>query len=525
MDNSTSIQHLKEEEEGNTTTSIEDLQESENNQQNNSQFSFVDNNKQMAMVPESKDYNSFVIKPPPSRDIFKNKIKNLIIDSRDRNSNIFPSASKFEVPLKEEYKYVKSINLVMAQIPSSQYLVNSSNNLLEYYIGNNTDQKNTGPTEILEIEMGNYPDPNPINNYLPNLLPTLREFNSVILPQGEYFRDLLAVYIQNSLNISLNKCNIFKPVIEVSYIFLKDNYLFNSDLAPLDNKSYTGEKLNLCFKGNQEPHGPQEIDKVPKINNYDRIERDENGQTVYETISIGEKRTLYKKNTIGKVIGFGIENYNGYVINGINNINNPLIFTVKTVTTQNNNFISKNNIKKGIYILLEEKLENSQTYYQRFKIKNIINDYTFEIYDPNNSETGHNAPLIPPGNPDIDGGIYTFTDSSLFSGYVQSPFRKDFSLDRYVILKIRYAHKIDSENSASQNSFAIIPFSFIIDMAKTDDYSDSLWLRSFNPPLPKLAELSFQFLNYNGSTYNFQGQEVTMQFVIETLNQSIKYGS
>ena len=108
---------------------------------------------------------------------------------------------------------------------------------------------------------------------------------------------------------------------------------------------------------------------------------------------------------------------------------------------------------------------------------------------------------------------------------MQSPLRKDFTLDRYVILKIRYAHKIDSENSASQNSFAIIPFSFIIDTIKVDDYTNSLWLRNFNPPLPKLSELTCEFLNYNGSPYNFQGQEVSMQFVIETLNQSIKYGS
>lgn len=521
MENSTSIQHLKEEEEN--TTSIEELQDSENNQQNNSDFSSPNDNKQITMISESKDYNSFIIKPPPSRDIFKNKIKNLFIDSRDRNYNIFPTASKFEVPLKEEYKYVKSINLVMAQIPSAQYLVNSNNNLLEYYIGNNRDQKET---ETIEIETGNYPDPNPINNYLPNVLPSLKIYDSVILPPGEHFRDLLSLYIQKSLNKNLNKCNSeFKPVIEVSYIFLQDNYLFNSDLAPLNENSYTGEKLNLCFKGNEEPHGPQEIEKVPKINNYDRIERDEKGQIVYETVSIGEKRTLYKKKTIGKIIGFGINNYDGYVINGINNIDNPLIFTVNSVTTQNDNFISKNNIKEGIYIILEEKMENSETYYQRFKVKNIINDYTFEIYDPNNSETGHNAPLIPPGNPNIEGGIYTFTDCSLFSGYIQSPFRKDFSLDRYVILRIRYAHKIDSENTASQNSFAIIPFSFIVDTTRVYDYSDSIWLRNFNPPLPRLAEMSFDFLNYDGSSYNFEGHEVSMQFVIETLNQSIKYGS
>lgn len=515
MDSSTSIQELKEEEEENTT-SITKLKDS-NDQTQKYDFAPLDEISRMDIISEKNDYNSYIIKPPPSREIFRNKIKNLFVDSRDRNYNIYPTASKFEVPLKEEYKYVKSINLVMAQIPNSQYLINNSNNQLEYYIGNNSK----GDTETLYIETGMYPDANPVNNYVPNIVTNLENIISTIT-QNIIYRDLLSIEIQGKFNASLNKCTQSKPSIEISYNSVKDNYVFNSDLAPLNCEAYSGEKLNLCFKGKEEPHGPQEIDKVPKINNYDRIERNAEGNIVYETISIGEKRNVYKKNTIGKIIGFGINNYDGYVLKGINNIDNHLIFKVNNITEENKNFT--NNIEKNIYILLEENIDNIR-YYQRFKIKNILNGYSFEIYDPNNNETGMNAPLVPPENPNIDGGIHIFTDASLYSGKINSIFRKDFTLDRYAILKIRGAYKIDSENNAAQNSFGIIPFDLILNNIRVNDYSKTLWVRSFNPPLAKLSELYLDFVNYDGSPYNFEGQEVSLQFVIETLNQSIKYGS
>ena len=178
------------------STSIQELQESEEKEKSNKN-ELSNKGKNIETINQKDDYNSIIIKPPPKRDIFKNKIKNLLIDSRDRNYDKYPETSKFEIELKEEYKYVKSINLVMAQIPSSQYLINISNNVLEYFIGN----IETKELKKITIQKGNYPDPNPINNYLPNILPTLELLNSIIYSDTQLYRDLLSKEIQQKFKI------------------------------------------------------------------------------------------------------------------------------------------------------------------------------------------------------------------------------------------------------------------------------------------------------------------------------------
>lgn len=500
------------------TTSIQELMESEIN---NGQNELLNNNSEnkMETIQQKNDYNSFIIKPPPTREIFKNKLKYLFIDSRDRNTNIYPTASQFEIETKEDYRYIKSFNLVSAQIPDSQYLINKNNNILNYYIGN--CEKQDELEEKIEIENGVYTDPNPINNLLPNSIPLIKEKPSIILNRN-YFQDLLSIEIENKLISSINNnCYNKNPFIEWGYLFIKDNYFLLSDLCPRSGELYMGEKMNLCFKGNTEPYGPQEIEKVPKRNQYEKIERDSEGNVIFEEIKIGDKIDKYKKNTIGKIIGFGINNYNGFIINGINNIQNPLIFNLNILKVDNGNFTDR--LLENIYIIVEQ-YTNDIYYCQRFRIKKIINGNSFEIYDPNNTQTGANAPYTPPGNPHINGGIFRFDNGSLFTGLINSPHRKNFTSERYVILKIRHAHKIDSQNNSAQNSYVVVPFNTRVLDVDAADYNRSLWTRNFNPPLASLSELKLEFLNYDGSYYNFEGHEVNLLFIIETLNQSYKYG-
>ena len=92
-------------------------------------------------------------------------------------------------------------------------------------------------------------------------------------------------------------------------------------------------------------------------------------------------------------------------------------------------------------------------------------------------------------------------------------------------MKISSAHKIDSQNDFAQNSFAVIPFEYVFKPQLVQDYSESIWKRNFNPPLPSLSELKISFFNFDGSYYDFNNYNVNLKFVIETLNQSIKYGN
>lgn len=503
----TSISELQE------STSISELQNSEIPIEGKSFFQ----EQNFEFINDDTSSN-MVIKKPPVDDILRKKIRPLIIDSRDRNYNIYPSASKFTIKFKEEYKYVKSLNLVMAQIPMSQYLINKNNNILHYYMDNENNIKE------IHIKRGNYPDPSPINRYLP--IPKVDKNESIILSNPnkviyEIYNDYLSTIIQNEFRNSLKKnCEINSnlPLIEVGYDYILDSYYFNYDLCPKNNDLYKGDKINLRFKGDTVPYGNQEVEKVPKINIYDRIERNEKGEIIYEEKTIGEKITQYKKNTIGKLLGFGINDYNGYITNNINNTCNPLIFTSDSKESFTENLIINQ------YILLEQEKENGK-YVQRFKIEKIINDYTFKIFDPNATDTGPNAPLTPPGNPSIEGGILIFSNADLYSGIIKAPFRKNFTNSNYIIMKIKKATKMDSENSNSFKSFAIIPRNKIIKYEDYSDYSKSLWAKNFNPPDPSLSELTFSFHNYDGSLYDFENYEITLQFMIEIFNQSIKYAN
>lgn len=89
----------------------------------------------MQVNPINFDYaNSSIIKPPfePLKNIndTKHKITRVVIDSRDRNTAIFPTPSQYEVELQDDIEEVTAIELCIAQIPMMAYNVSSNNNTL-----------------------------------------------------------------------------------------------------------------------------------------------------------------------------------------------------------------------------------------------------------------------------------------------------------------------------------------------------------------------------------------------------------
>lgn len=154
-----------------------------NNQQNlregfhPQEFSnFTHTPPQMASVPEHADQLDFaeqanamndfdpkndmgVPQPEQMRVLIPRTSRNLVhdskmiptiftVDSRDRDSHAYSSASNYRIKIPE-YKDVVSIELVSAEIPITGYVVNETNNLLHF-------QEDAGTTLIAEIPTGNY---------------------------------------------------------------------------------------------------------------------------------------------------------------------------------------------------------------------------------------------------------------------------------------------------------------------------------------------------------------------------------
>jgi hypothetical protein len=76
------------------------------------------------------------------------KTYHLVIDSRDRNTDSYPNNYNYQIDLDRTYTDIVSVELVSANIPKTEYLINSSNNLLHF----NDD----GTDYIATIEEGNY---------------------------------------------------------------------------------------------------------------------------------------------------------------------------------------------------------------------------------------------------------------------------------------------------------------------------------------------------------------------------------
>lgn len=78
----------------------------------------------------------------------------VVIDSRDRNYDIFSSTSEYEIELNNIYKDIVSIELISAEIPHSGYIINASNNEI-HFIETNT-QISTNTYYTATIPQGNY---------------------------------------------------------------------------------------------------------------------------------------------------------------------------------------------------------------------------------------------------------------------------------------------------------------------------------------------------------------------------------
>jgi hypothetical protein len=149
-----------------------------------------------------------VIKPPfeefKNKEI-SNKLTRILIDSRDRNVDIFPSPSCYEIQLDEEIEDVTSAEVLVIDVPFSTYLINLNNNKLSISSGSSA-----------------------------NVM--------VVLPVGDFTGPSLASAIQSSLNKQIGSS------FNVLYDIVRDNFTFSSDQPfqfhfKTHNPSYPS---NLC---------------------------------------------------------------------------------------------------------------------------------------------------------------------------------------------------------------------------------------------------------------------------------------
>ena len=209
-----------------------------------------------------------------------------------------------------------------------------------------------------------------------------------------------------------------------------------------------------------------------------------------------------------------------------------------TMVDLSNIYVSEGNITK-LNVLSDQdyeiyKLVANSTYNGvevDFTSLFYVNDY-FLLYDPHTSttyscqvyqiknDTTIHFEELNGLNPSKAYGLIFKNMSILYSPYIYHVENKP-----YVILKIKDASLLNSIGAAN-NAYTLIP---LLNLESTTINNNSIpvhgVIKYFNPPIGKLYWLDIEFLNFDGSLFNFRGQENMLMFTVNMLNQPGKYNN
>jgi hypothetical protein len=227
-----------------------------------------------------------------------------------------------------------------------------------------------------------------------------------------------------------------------------------------------------------------------------------------------------KLNSIDKTIGFINKQYESSMIDlSYINVLPSNITNISETSNQDYNLykLVAQKIYNGIevdftsifyiddYFILEDPITNDKFYCQIYEIKN---DNTIVFEEMNNSDPTS-----------ISGNIFK-NISILYSPNIYQIENKP-----YVILNVKGANILNSIGAAN-NGYTIIP---LLNLENTIINQSTIPVHSvvkyFNPPQGKLLWVDIEFLNYDGTLFNFRGQENMLVFIVSMLNQPGKYNN
>ena len=295
--------------------------------------------------------------------------------------------------------------------------------------------------------------------------------SSIAIPEGQYTNDLMIETLNGKYG------DLFDN--------LENNYNFVRDPINLKLRMQSNRKNNYDFSYNLN-YAANDDCRPCKINSIDKSIGFLNKK--YESVEIDLANLFVQKNNISNLNTESDDDYNLYEL---------------TKVYGDDDF--KKIFYKGDYLILKDPYGSIS--------------YSVRIYKINNKNTITIESL--------DGKDLTILEGFIFKNIsvLISPNLFQLNNKPYVILKISEAKLLNSIN-ASNNSYTIIPLvtqeNTIVNEANSPVHGV---IKYFNPPLGKLFYMDIEFLNYDGSLFNFRGQENMLLFIISQLNQPGKYNN
>jgi hypothetical protein len=198
----------------------------------------------------------------------KNSIKqtyNFLIDSKDRDRLTYPNPNNYTVSFSTPFKNVTGIEVLDASIPRTMYSIDTNNNSLIYYIGNDNDS-------IIQNGLSNIE----INN---KIIPDTRLFNKFNMEIGDYtiqtliprFNDLMIIN-----NIDLELTSLTNPPE------LKNKIKFTSTKPFILDMTNSTIAESLGFDLYTQP--TENLNPEPSYKYFDKYNSNENFRKIYHSV-------------------------------------------------------------------------------------------------------------------------------------------------------------------------------------------------------------------------------------------------
>lgn len=378
------------------------------------------------------DYSAFIVKPP-EKNLTTGRITRLfVIDSRDRDRNIYPNSNKYRVLVPMEWRDVVSSELIYGEIPNTYYNINDENNIM--YLSDT-------PYNILTVK----------------------------IPEGKYKNQEL-IDILNGV-----KGNLFSD-FKSKFNFSRDQYSKKLRISS-NNGSGSNFIYNFNYTQNYECSSSCNYNNIDSLLGFSTVE--------YQSVTL----ELSKYNIVN-ITNLATLSKDGYPLRQI----------------KVNNYDLRKELVNGDYLILD----------------NSGSKYEIRIYEIINSEL-MNVESIDSTNPTgLTGQIIENTSVLI------SPNMFNIEIMPYIVIKLRSGNNFNllfsNSDNSSDSAYAIIS---LLKENKTIICNATLpWdgiVKSFNPPLSRMQWVDVQFLNYDGTPFNFRGMENMLTLRLTLLNQPGKY--
>lgn len=423
-----------------------------------------------------------VIPPPVNKEAIEStKHKFVVVDSASRNHDDYPEPNHYRIPLPGEIRDVRSIQLVSYKVPTPQFPVRGTNNVLHL---TNTDPTVTLGDDDVTYDINLHKDTNTVSvavdpgYYDPATsahdhtdLAALTTYRDVTLAShgiSGLQQDALARALETKLNATTNALCLVHIEPHSNRYVLRTNFL--SGAAPVF--------FHAFFQGCTEFYGPSSTE-VRNISGDD-------DHPVYQKQRFGKTEHLYLPNSIGPVLGHPRTDAD-------TRLKGTVTCDGTTLTGVGTSFASQ--LQKGDSLYVVERDTNT---------KHVV--------------VVTEAPEVGDETVAVDGAA--FATAYAWVGRISFPWVRNLAPDCYTVMRLDRGDTLTSFTPALDRGFFVIPHK----VADFHSIKTFLPIKHYSPTLGRLTGLTIEFVNADGSRYDFMGRDHTLLFKVEHYRQNVNYG-